>query len=273
MTAYYQLIERTIDDNGVTTTQYKSTPHAQGAWNENEQHMGPATGILCAELEQFNPRDEMRIGRISLDIFGMIHFGDFEVVTKVIRGGRTIELVEASLIANDKICVVARAWRMLTSDTTEVHGLEDERISHPEDLPNWDGMAHWGGGFIRSITTHASPDRRAGSGVVWVHTPVDMVAGQPTTDFVKLMGLVDTANGVVPRIQQDTSTGHIEWLFPNIDLQIHMHRIPQGQWLGLETIQQIGTDGIGLTSSVLHDVHGVFGRSEQILTVRKLVSE
>jgi hypothetical protein len=36
--------------------------------------------------------------------------------------------------------------------------------------------------------------------------------------------------------------------------------------LGLETVQQYGSDGIGLTSAVLHDVYGPFGRSEQILT-------
>lgn len=270
MTAYYQLLSRTKQEDGSTITQYKSTIHAQGAWNEHEQHMAPATGILCAELEQFSPREGMRIGRISLDIFGLIHFGEFDIHTSVIRAGRTIELIEATMSAKGKTCIVARAWRMITSDTTEVHGLEDDKVSHPEDLPSWDGMAHWGGGFIRSITTHADPNRRAGRGIVWVHSPFNMVEGQPTSDFVRLIGLVDTANGIVPRIQQDTSQGKVEWLFPNLDLQIHMHRLPQGQWLGLETVQQIGTDGVGLTSSVLHDVHGVFGRSEQILTVRKL---
>ncbi|MEG1157701.1 MAG: thioesterase family protein, partial [Acinetobacter sp.] len=30
-----------------------------------------------------------------------------------------------------------------------------------------------------------------------------------------------------------------------------------------------GDDGIGLTSAVLHDEQGPFGRSEQILTLRK----
>ncbi len=49
-----------------------------------------------------------------------------------------------------------------------------------------------------------------------------------------------------------------------------MHRYPQGKWLGLETVQQYGSDGIGLTSAVLHDVYGPFGRSEQILTLRKM---
>lgn len=51
MTAYYQLIERGTDAAGTVTAHYRSTPLAQGAWNEHEQDMAPATGIICAELE------------------------------------------------------------------------------------------------------------------------------------------------------------------------------------------------------------------------------
>ena len=50
---------------------------------------------------------------------------------------------------------------------------------------------------------------------------------------------------------------------------MHLHRLPQGEWLGLEVTQQYGEDGIGLTSAVLHDTQGPFGRSEQILTLRQ----
>ena len=49
-----------------------------------------------------------------------------------------------------------------------------------------------------------------------------------------------------------------------------MHRMPKGRWLGLDAVQQYGADGIGITSAVLHDVYGPFGRSEQILTIRQI---
>jgi hypothetical protein len=76
MGAYYQFIDRQIDTEGVVTTRYCSTIHAQGAWNEHEQHMAPASGIIAAELAQFQPRDDVRIGRISYDIFGLIAAGE-----------------------------------------------------------------------------------------------------------------------------------------------------------------------------------------------------
>lgn len=274
--SYYQLLDRITTDN-ITTAYYRCNSHAQGAWNPHEQHMAASTGVLTYELERFIPsktdKSNMRIGRISLDIFGLIHFGDFSITTQVIRSGRTIELIEATMAANDKTCIVARAWRMVTSDTSAVAGLEDEPIREPESFPDWDGIKHWGGGFINSIYLKADPKSRAGKGIVWVNNDYDMVENDPdnpaatTSDFVHLMGMVDTANGIVPRIYQPDE---IQWLFPNLDLQIHLHRLPIGRWLGLETIQQIGNDGVGLTSSILHDIQGAFGRSEQILTVRKL---
>lgn len=268
MNAYYQFINREIQENGDVCSTYRSTPHAQGAWNEHEQHMAAATGILTAELEQYNPRPQMRIGRIGLDIFGVIFAGEFQIISKTIRAGRTIELIEATMLAQGKVCIVARAWRMQTSDTQQVQGMED--VAQAKSMQVWTGMQDaWTGGFIESIQLF-SENRRAGKGVVWVTTDMEMIEGQPTSDFVKLMGLVDVANGIVSRISQPK--GQIEWIFPNLDLQIHLLRQPQGRFLGLETVQQLGADGIGLTSSILHDELGVFGRSEQILTVRQLGS-
>jgi len=161
--------------------------------------------------------------------------------------------------------VVARAWRMATQDSSAVAALEDQPIHHPDQYQAWFGMNRWPGGFIQSIEARSDDQRRAGKGTVWFNTAKEMVEGQTSSDFVHLIGLVDTANGIVPRQEVP-----FEWAFPNLDLQIHMYRAPQGRWLGLETVQQYGADGIGLTSSVLHDCYGPFGRSEQILTLRKV---
>lgn len=265
MSAYYQLINTTINDNGAKTSHYRSLIHTQGAWNPHEQHMAPASGIMAAELEQFQARPDMRIARLSYDIFGLIAFGDFSITTRIIRPGKTIELLESEMVANNRTCIVARAWRMATQDSSEIAALEDQSVTHPDQLNPWDGMQRWPGGYIKSFTAKKDPQHRAGNGIVWLSNNKSMVEGQPTTDFVRLMGMVDTANGVAPRQKNEFT-----WAFPNLDLQIHLYRYPSGQWLGLETTQQYGADGIGLTSSVLHDIHGPFGHAEQILTLRKM---
>ncbi|HAI70794.1 MAG TPA: thioesterase [Idiomarina baltica] len=264
MTAYYTQLDKTETD-GIVTARFIPNEPAQGAWNPHEQHMAPASGLLARELEQFSPRDDMRIGRISFDIFGLITFGEFTITTQVIRPGRTIELVESLMQAEGKTCISARAWRMAIDDTSSIHGIEDDKVLHPEDYPEWTGIKKWPGGYIKSIEARRDNNSRAGKGIVWLNNPLAMVEGMPTSDLAHLIGMVDTANGIVPRQE-----GNFSWAFPNLDLQVHMHRLPEGQWLGLETTQQYGTDAVGLTSSILHDVHGPFGRSEQILTLRKM---
>ena len=269
MSAYYHFIKREQQADGVSVAHYKPTQHAQGAWNEHEQHMAPATGILTAELSKYAPQAHMRFARISLDILGLIPLDDFTITTRCIRPGKTIELIEAVMSSRGRDAIIARAWRLMTQDTSEIAGLEDQKsVYKPEDLPVWDDMKGWPGGFIESVRLVAEPDRRPGKGMVWITNDLDMVEGEPTDDIVHLLGMVDTANGVVPRLGLGLS--NLEWMFPNTDLQIHMHRAPQGRWLGIEAVQQYGADGIGVSSAILHDTQGPFGRSEQILTIRPM---
>ncbi|MCW4464718.1 thioesterase family protein [Glutamicibacter sp. MNS18] len=245
---------------------YRSTIHAQGAWNPHEQHMAPATGVLTHELLNFQPREGMRMARLSLEIYGLIHAGEFEVKTRMLRPGRTIELVEAEMLTNGRTSIVARAWRLATGDTSAVSGTEDAPIPGPQDCQPYLGAQVWPGGYIRGLEMRTTPEHRAGKGIVWLRNPFSMINGVDCTDMERLLGMVDTANGVAPR----SEPGPNNWMFPNVDLQVHMYREPVGEWLGLEAQQSYGTDGIGLTSAVLHDIHGPFGRSEQILTVRPL---
>lgn len=269
MSAYYQCIKREQQAGGVSVAHYQPTEHAQGAWNEHEQHMAPATGILTRELSEFAPQDNMRIARISLDILGLIPLDEFTITTRCIRPGKTIELIESVMSSRDRDCIIARAWRLITQDTSMIAGLEDQNAPHhPDELPVWEDMKGWPGGFIQSVRLVAEADRRSGKGMIWITTDLDMVAGEPTYDLVHLLGLADTANGVVPRL--GLGLADAGWMFPNTDLQIHMHRSPQGRWLGIEAVQQYGADGIGVTSAILHDTQGPFGRSEQILTIRPM---
>jgi hypothetical protein len=60
------------------------------------------------------------------------------------------------------------------------------------------------------------------------------------------------------------------WFYPNVDLAIYIWRQPGGDWVGLDTTVVFGPDGVGLTSTVLHDDVGPVGRAEQTLTIRSV---
>ncbi|WP_414552944.1 acyl-CoA thioesterase domain-containing protein [Stenotrophomonas forensis] len=94
----------------LSETCYLPTEHTGGAWNIREQHIAPAIGLLAHHLE----RDaEARghgflIARLSYDILGTIPIEAMEADVQVLRGGRTIELVEATLRHDDRPALRAR---------------------------------------------------------------------------------------------------------------------------------------------------------------------
>jgi hypothetical protein len=245
---------------------FRSTIHAQGAWNEHEQHMAPASGLMADSLERHEPRTGMRMARLSYEILGLIPGGEFHIETATLRPGRTIELLQAELVANGRVAIRATAWRMATSDTSAVAAVEDAPIPAPDECKPYDAASVWPGGYIRSLEMRMADGHRPGAGKVWLRTEhplTDSPGG--TGDLGRLMGLVDTANGIAARVPP----GKDSYSFPNLDLQIHMYRRPEGEWLGLDNAVSFGADGIGLTSTVLHDISGPFGRAEQILTLRR----
>lgn len=151
-------------------------------------------------------------------------------------------------------------------DTSKVAGIEDKPMPGFENLPKWDGISIWPGGYIQSVSKDIRiGSHQAGKGQIWLTNDLEMIEGESTSPFVKLMGMVDTMNGVAER-----QNGAFTHMFPNVDLQIHLYRMPKGKWLGLDVQQQYGTDGIGLTSAVLNDEEGTFGHAEQILTLREM---
>lgn len=268
MSSYYTLLSRRTQNDGSVVAQYQANIHSQGAWNTHEQHMAPASGLMSYELELFQPREDMVYGRISYDIMGLIPLKNFTVTTRNIRPGKTIELIEVILSCEEKTAIIARAWRLIKGDTSAVASCEDQAIVSRSEMRKWPEIADiWAGGYIKSIKDHlhTNLDRRNGCAQMWISNDLEMVEGIKTSPFVKLIGMVDTNNGLA--IAQDAPFSH---MFPNIDLQIHLYRMPKGQWLGLDTRQQYGASGVGLTTAVLHDEEGPFGHSEQILTVRPM---
>lgn len=224
--------------------------------------MAPAAGLLAQALETCSPREDLAISRVAFDIFGSIPSGEVEVRARVIRPGRTIELVEAEMTAGGRTVVRATAWRLAVSDTAAIAGTDLGAIPGPEEGVPLDMGAIWPGGFIRSVEARVIGESVPGRSTVWLRTPVDLIEGRPTSPTARIFGLMDTANGVAVRAHPQ------EVLFPNTDLTVHLFRRPTGTWLGLRTEVSFGPDGLGLTAAVLYDLMGPFGRSAQTLTLR-----
>ncbi|MFJ9608045.1 thioesterase family protein [Kitasatospora sp. NPDC101176] len=254
--SYYQRID---EDH------YKPTAHAGGAWDTAEQHFSPLAGLVVHAVDRHlaaRPDTGLTLSRISYDILGRLPLDECTISVESIRPGRTVELLEAVVVIGDRPVVRARAWLLAASDTAAVAATAQERMAPPEECEPWAMDGEWDGGYVSSIEVRRGPEHRPGRATAWISSPVTLVAGEPSSALASYLALVDTANGIAPR------QPHTDWMFPNVDLTVHLHRHPEGRWTGLDTTVSFGPTGLGLTSSVLHDRHGPMGCAQQSLTVR-----
>lgn len=243
---------------------FRATSNVGGAWDPKTQHISPALGLLAhiIELDRDGRRsDGLAIGRLSYDILGTVPVEEFETQVRVVRPGRTIELVEAALQHGGRDVVLLRAWLLQTRDTHHIEGGALPRIAPPDEFPAWDPTTVWPGGFVASVDVRKVQDE-PGRASYWVRTDLPLVADEKVSRIASTVGLLDIANGMTVRERPD------EVAFPNLDLTAHFFAEPSGDWVGFDTSVSFGPNGLGLTSSVIHDVSGPIGTSAQLLTVR-----
>lgn len=242
----------------VSAHTFRPTRHTGGAWSLTEQHVSPLHGLLVHAVEQAVGPGKV-LSRIVFDILGPVPLEPFDVTVEVVRPGRTVELVDAAVRSGGRPVLLARAWRLAAYDSGPVAGGQGPALG---DLPPWPMTSVWPGGYIASLDVRRAADSVPGRATAWVSTPVQLLADEPVSALAGFVALVDTANGIGVRQSPE------QWLFPNVDLTIHLHRQPAPGPVGLDTTVVFGPDGQGVTSTVLHDVAGPVGTAAQVLTVR-----
>lgn len=240
---------------------FASTLHSQGAWQPGEQHLAASAGLLLAEVERQLPSDKL-VSRVSFDVLGVIHSGEFTIEVKVVRPGRTIELVEASMRHGDQVSINARIWRLAANDTTHWQGHEWPQLPAPDQMRPLTFSSIWSGGFISALEVRQDASARPGRGLSWARTRYPLVAGESDPPVATFLKLVDTANGLAVRAQPGSV------FFANVDLTVHFFRQPEAGWVGFDTRVSFGPSGLGETFLVLSDTKGPVGTAAQSLTVR-----
>lgn len=245
---------------------YTPTAHVGGAWSDDDLHVASVVGLAVHHMDRWRREhaDAGKLfGRISVDILGRLTRGDIELDTRAVRPGRTIELLETTVTIAGRLTLTVRAWLLSPEDTASVAGGAAPSFAAPDDLIDHPLADTWPGGFISSIRARYVAPPQPGRATAWITTDLDLVAGEEASEIARFVALIDVANGIAVRESPD------EWLFPNVDLTMHFFREPVGPWVGYDVSVTYGSDGLGVTSTVLHDTHGAVGTAQQLLTVRR----
>jgi hypothetical protein len=194
-----------------------------------------------------------------------VSFGELEVRASVLRPGRRVQLLEASLLADEGIEVTrARALQLRaaqldagrTAPTAAPPGPEHGRAN--DIRPRYRPMFSPDAVEIRFVAG-AFYDR--GPATAWFRLRVPLVAGEHASTLQRLAAAGDFGNGISSSLSWD------EYVFINPDLTLYIERPPAGEWIAVEARTIIPADGIGVSEGVLYDERGRVGRATQALLI------
>jgi hypothetical protein len=263
--SYYELLD--VDDT--LGERFAATDLVRSTWTAAIQHGAPPSALLVRALERCERRDDTRLSRVLIDLLGPVPAeGDLWVRARKERSGKQIELVSAELLATGPDGAprpVARAsgWRLATRDTTALQHASADPLRPLSEAVNRDMARDWDRNYVHSLdwrwlTEPLSP----GPGESWLKPVVDLVKGEELTPLERLFTVADDANGIGTKIDIRA------WTFMNTDLVVHVHRIPQGEWIGIRAETNYGPDGVGTTIGTLFDEVAAIGSIQQSVLLR-----
>jgi hypothetical protein len=261
-------------------SRFATTSHCSSAWATTLQHGGPPAALLVRTVERCASSIEgpTQITRCTVDIFGPLPIAEVTATAHVVRPGRRVELVEASLEVGGRTAMVARAWRMRIAELDlpvpagvvavqqDVPGFPRGAV-HLPPIPEPSATSYsldiWNRGYADAVDWRfvvGSPEGGQPA-TVWARPRIDLVTGEVTTPMSRLLLLADTGNGLSRVLDIDT------WWFINTELTVHVHRQPSSEWILLAARSTVESNGTGMTETELYDERGRVGRAAQALMV------
>jgi hypothetical protein len=98
-----------------------------------------------------------------------------------------------------------------------------------------------------------------GPGAVWARFSGEIVVGTPISPFVQTAMASDFGSGLSSFVDWR------EWSFANVDLSLHLTRMPAGPWIRVAAETGSAGNGTAIVDTRLADLDGEFGHAHQTL--------
>jgi hypothetical protein len=246
---------------------YVATELTRGPWDPGAQHAGPPAALLGRELEQLPDAAEFQVGRVTCEILRSVPIAPVRVSARIARPGRRVQLLEAELEdeAGEPL-MRASAWRIRTSPVdipADALGVEEpppgpEQGAEVEFFPTGQEHGYHSAMEVRFVRGgFVEP----GPALVWLRMRQPLVSGEQPSPLQRVLVTADVGNGV------SASLDYRRYLFINVDLTVHLERMPEGEWVCVDAVTLPQPNGVGTAESMLADERGRIGRALQTLLI------
>jgi hypothetical protein len=241
----------------------------RGPWRPEHQHGGPPAALMARAIEHaVGEVEALQLARFTIDFLRPVPIEPLTVRVEQVREGRRVRGYAAVLWAGERAVaratpLVVRAEPVAPSPAAAREPLlplpaESELFQFP---------------FFRSpIGYHTAVESRLARGVVgsgraavWMRQRVPLVMGETPSPAQRILMMADSGSGVGAMLDPVQLVPFI-----NADLTVSLHRLPAGEWMGLDAVTTIEPHGIGLTRTGLYDVRGPIGHGLQALVAGQM---
>ena len=249
------------------------TELTRGGWNDDHQHGSPPSGLLARAVEAVPTAADMQVVRFTVDLFRPVPLSPLRTTATVVRDGRRIQVLDVALHAGEVQVGRASALKIRTTDLdlTPHVGTTTAMPAGPETLdplvwdPNNDQgrttRFHFHGVEIRSFDDSFASH---GPGRSWFRLTQPLVEGEDMSPFVRLAVTADLSNGNAQRLDTDV------WTYINADITLYVHRMPEGEWIGMTSHADQHGSGVGVVTTTVYDPAGPIGtiNQAQVIDIR-----
>lgn len=279
---------------------------ARGPWYPGTQHGSAMLGLLARAVDRHPADRASQVTRFTADMMRAAPMRPVETRCRTLRAGRSLEILEATIEADDEVYARATALRFRIADI-------DVGDTPSHYGPTWGGPT-WGGPTLGGPTSGGPTGARDGAGVgtaegpdstvpdargrlpdfgratdeafhhaldmrpplgvetpsMWLRMTCPLVAGETLSPFVCTAIMADWTYSV-PHIHRIMSSGGmLDRAFSaiNPDTSINLHRPMRGEWLRLDGQAHYGSAGAGTALAFLSDESGPIGHASQAVLIR-----
>jgi hypothetical protein len=228
-------------------------PVSRGPWDPKSLHGRVVVGLLGREIERHHGDPSFMPARLTVDMYRLPDLSSVEVVTRVVRDGRRIKVVDAEFISAG--ASMARATCQLLRRTQNPEGQvwspPPWGAPSPADIPPPEDPRGSLGGMwtVRPISGAMGT---IGARRLWMSEVRELIGGEPWTPFARVAVGCDFASPFA-------NAGEKGLAYINSDVTLYLHRLPVSEWIGYEVVNHGATDGVAIGECWLHDEQGPIG--------------
>lgn len=250
----------------VDATHFIPTELTRGPWTPDAQHGGPPSALIVHALDANHPEPDKLLARLTVEILRPVPLSQLTVNTGVLRTGKRVSLVGASILAGDLEVARAQGLRIRQQAFGDIHNSGSPPALAPEDVadrvtvlhPAPEVAFHQNGVEFRVVRGQLD---EAGPVTLWARLLVAVVEGVEASPVEAVVALADFGNGISWELPLSN------YLYINPDLTVNLVRPPVDEWIQMESRTILSEMGSGLAESALGDRLGRIGRSLQSLLV------